>query len=162
MRATQLVWGANPCSALGFGCMNEVERCDAAKIVAVLAAAAQPGSRLLLDQPIDHLVSGPVRFTTASLWRVSLWCCRGELMQTLEATAPDGRTWRYGCQRMWCADGSAIDPVMMLTNRQRNELYERLMAAMSWPEPEWETRSTLPDFEAIAERRRRHELKKVA
>ena len=138
--------------------MTDELRCDAAEISVVLAAAAQPDSKLLLDQPMDHLVSGPVRFTTAELWRIALWCSHGELVQTLEVTAPDGRRWVYGCQREWAVDGAVIDPLMLLSFKQLFALTDRIRNAMSWPEPEWETRSTLPDFEAIAERRRRSDL----
>lgn len=125
----------------------------------MLAAAAQPGSWLLLEQPMDHLMSGPVRFTTAQLWRVALWSEQGELRQTLEAMAPDRRLWSHGCQRDWCGDGAVIDPVLLITDLQRLALRDRLLEAMSWPEPEWETQSTLPDFEAIAERRKHLEAR---
>lgn len=129
--------------------MDGVERCDAAEIHQVLVAAAQPQSRLILDQPLGelHLVSGVVRFTTASLWRLELWCVCRQLVMTMQAVAPDGRRWDYGCQRKWDSTGAVIDPLELLSAEEREQLMARLEAAVSWPEPHWEEGNVLPDFE---------------
>jgi hypothetical protein len=110
-------------------------RCDAAEITAMLAAAAQPGSHLLvLREPDD--VPGPVSFITASLWTCSVWRQIGWLDWTMNATAPDGRTWQHGCQRYWQTTGEVVEPLDGLTDRQRVALEHRLVMAAVMPERE--------------------------
>jgi hypothetical protein len=110
-------------------------RCDAAEITAMLAAAAQPGSHLLVHRAPDD-VPGPVEFVTASLWSCSLWRTPGWLDWTMSAVTPDGRTWSHGCQRHWDTTGDVIEPLDGLTDRQRVALEHRLVMAAEMPERE--------------------------
>jgi hypothetical protein len=110
-------------------------RCDAAEITAMLAAAAQPGSHLLVHRAPDD-VPGPVEFVTASLWSCSLWRTPGWLDWTMSAVTPDGSTWSHGCQRHWDTTGEVIEPLDGLTDRQRVALEHRLVMAAEMPERE--------------------------
>lgn len=110
-------------------------RCDAAEITAMLAAAAQPGSHLLVRRTPED-VPGPVRFVTADLWSCSLWRTPGWLDYTMEAVAPDGRTWLHGCQRQWETTGAVVEPLDGLSDRQRVALEHRLVMAAEMPERE--------------------------
>jgi hypothetical protein len=129
--------------------MEPPTRCTAEEISVVLAAAAQPQSAVILDQPIDP-VSGPLEFTTSALWRVRLWrdATQG-LHHTQEAVSPDGRTWQWGCQRNWTTDGNIIEPLDMLTPEQRHQLDVRLQSAVAWPEPELIASAVLPLQERV-------------
>lgn len=124
--------------------MELPERCDAAEIKAVLVAAAQPESRLILDRPVQVGVPCVVTMTTQRLWRVTLWRTPDQaLSQTLAAWAPDGRDWQLGCQRRWLEGGAVIDPLDELTTAQRDALDARLQRAVCWPQLE-ETLTMLP------------------
>ena len=101
----------------------------------MLAAAAQPGSHLLVEREPDD-VPGPVSFITADLWTCSLWRRVGWLEWTMQAQAPDGRSWDHGCQRDWTGSGAVIDPLDGLSDRQRVALEHRLITAAAMPEPE--------------------------
>jgi hypothetical protein len=101
----------------------------------MLAAAAQPGSHLLVHRAPDD-VPGPVEFVTASLWSCSLWRTPGWLDWTMSAVTPDGRTWSHGCQRHWDTTGEVIEPLDGLTDRQRVALEHRLVMAAEMPERE--------------------------
>jgi hypothetical protein len=101
----------------------------------MLAAAAQPGSHLLVERYPDD-VTGPVSFITASLWHCSLWRRVGWLEWTMQAQAPDGRTWAHGCQRHWDTTGDIIEPLDGLSEQQRVALEHRLVMAAAMPEPE--------------------------
>lgn len=124
--------------------MEPPERCDAAEIAAVLIAAAQPESRLILDRPMDVAAPAVATLTTQKLWRVTLWRMPGAgLTSTLAAWSPDGRDWQLGCQRRWLEDGAVIDPLDELTVDQRDALDARLRRAVCWPQLE-ETLAMLP------------------
>lgn len=124
--------------------MELPERCDAAEIKAVLVAAAQPESRLILDRPVQVGTPTVVTFTTQKLWRVTLWRTPAEgLLMTLSGWSPDGRDWQFGCQRRWLDGGEPIDPLLELTFDQRWALDARLRRAVSWPQLE-QTLEMLP------------------
>jgi hypothetical protein len=124
--------------------MELPERCDAAEIKAVLIAAAQPESRVILDRSVEVGVPCVVTMTTQRLWRITLWRTPDQaLSQTLAAWAPDGRDWQLGCQRRWLEGGAVIDPLDELTAEQRDALDARLQRAVCWPQLE-ETLTMLP------------------
>jgi hypothetical protein len=110
-------------------------RCTAADIAAVLAAAAQPQSRVILDHPLDDLL-GCIRLETDRLWTIELWRDGAQLQHVMTAQAPDGRTWQRGCQRHWTTTGEVIEPLELLDSAQRMALQQRLAAAVCWPAPE--------------------------
>lgn len=111
-------------------------RCDAAEITAVLAAIAQPQSRIVLDRELDPFPS-PVGVTTDQLWRLLLWRRPpGGAEQTIGVTAPDGRRWEHGCQRWWTTSFEVIEPLDGLTAEQRQQLEQRLQRAVCWPDAE--------------------------
>ena len=113
----------------------EMDRCDASEIAAVLVQAAEPESRLLLDAPVCQFTFSTAWMTTSSLWRIGLWRDPEQgLMQTLEAWAPDHRSWVWGCQRRWAGDGSVVEPLDALTAQQRSALEARLLRANCWPQ----------------------------
>lgn len=117
--------------------MNEWEmaRCDASDVAGVLVQAAERELRLLLTRPLCEVTSSIAWITTESLWRISLWREPGiGLVQTLDALAPDLRSWVHGCQRRWDGDGSVVEPLDALTAQQRCALDARLLRANCWPE----------------------------
>lgn len=100
----------------------------------MLAAAAVPGSYLLVDREPDDL-PGSIGFVTAALWACRIWReAPGWLDFTMAATAPDGRTWAHGCQRRWEAVGSVVDPLDGLSDRARVALEHRLLMAAVMPQ----------------------------
>jgi len=112
------------------------ERCTAQQIADVLAATAQPRSRVLLDQPLSD-PEGPLWLVTDRLWSVELWrTAEGHLDRTLSARSPDGATWQRGCQRHWTTSGEVIEPLQLLTAEQLEALEVRLQEAALLPEPE--------------------------
>lgn len=134
--------------------MELPERCDAAEIEAVLVAAAQPESRLILDRPMDVAAPAVVSLTTQKLWRVTLWRMPGAgLTSTLAAWSPDGRDWQLGCQRRWTGDGSSIDPLAALSTEQREALDQRLQRAVCWPQID-EALALVPDLAKVARKSR--------
>jgi hypothetical protein len=112
--------------------MSEMLRCDAAEIREVLVQAAQPKSRTVLRKRFNGFQEA-VTLITASLWKVELWWAKDGLVSTVGAVSPDGRTWDYGCQRRWTEDGSVIDPLLLLSEEQRQMLEARIRCAVSLP-----------------------------
>lgn len=111
-------------------------RCDAAEITAVLAAIAQPQSRVVLDEELLPFPSH-VGITTDQLWHLLLWRCPpGGAEKTLRVTTADGRRWERGCQRWWTTSFEVIEPLDGLTAEQRVALEQRLHKAVCWPETE--------------------------
>lgn len=116
----------------------------------MLAAAAQPESRLVLRTPLEA-IPGPIELVTADLWHVDLWrLADGELTWTMCASSPDRRTWHRGCQRHWETTGEVIEPLDFLAPEQRVALRQRLERAVSMPEPEGTTAAvTAPHLDRI-------------
>jgi hypothetical protein len=112
--------------------MSEMLRCDAAEIREVLVQAAQPKSRTVLRKRFNGFQEA-VTLITASLGKVELWWAKDGLVSTVGAVSPDGRTWDYGCQRRWIEDGSVIDPLLLLSEEQRQMLEARIRCAVSLP-----------------------------
>lgn len=138
-----------------------MKRCDAAEIAQVLAAAAQPNSRLVLDRPLDAVMPEVVRITTASLWQLVLWREPGiGLTKTLEAVSPDRRSWNRGCQRDWLGDGSVIEPLDLITAQQREALDVRLFSAVEMP-PRDVGMAVMPDLERIRPKARPQQRRRV-
>lgn len=99
----------------------------------VLRDAARPGSLLVVDRPVQDWGEMAVWLTTAKLWGVGLWRSEGQLRMTLEATSPDRRRWRHGCQRRWLEDGGVVEPLELLSAQERQQLHERLLRAAAMP-----------------------------
>lgn len=138
-----------------------VQRCDAAEIAQVLAAAAQPQSRLVLDRELDAVIPEVVRITTASLWQLSLWREPGEgLTKTLQAVSPDRRQWDRGCQRHWLGDGSVIEPLELISAQQREALDVRLFSAVAMP-PRDVGMALMPDLQQIKPKARPVQRRRV-
>lgn len=132
-----------------------LERCTAQQIADVLVATAQPRSRVLLDQPLNDQLPGPIWLVTDRLWSIELWrTAAGQLDRTLSARSPEGHTWQRGCQRHWTTTGEVIEPLQLLTAEQLEALEQRLNGAALWPEPEDTGASTLVYADRLRPKRR--------
>lgn len=111
------------------------ERCDAAEIAVVLRDVAAPGSRVVVNRPVQRWGATAVWLTSGALWRIGLWREEGAgLITTLEAVSPDRRHWQHGCERRWLEGGEVIDPLELIGERMRQQLDQRLLMAVAWPE----------------------------
>lgn len=109
------------------------EPCTAEEIAVVLREVAQPGSRVVVNRRVQDWGQSEVWLTTASLWSVGLWRKPEGLVMTQEATSPDGRHWRHGCQRRWLEDGGVIEPLELIGEELRRQLDARLLKAVALP-----------------------------
>jgi hypothetical protein len=136
-------------------------RCDAAEITAMLAAAAVPGSHLLVDREPDDL-SGSIGFMTAGLWSCSVWRdAPGWLDFVMHAQAPDGRRWSHGCQRQWETTGAVVEPLDGLSDRQRVALEHRLVMAAVMPQQDAPTGQAVMTLQAPAEEPKRRPMRRA-
>ena len=126
----------------------------------MLAAAARPNSHLLVRRAPED-VPGPVRFITSSLWSCSLWRTPGCLDYTMEAMAPDGRTWAHGCQRYWDTTGEVVEPLDGLTDHQRVALEHRLVMAAEMPEQEQPTDQAVMTLQERVEEPKRRPMRRA-
>ena len=110
-----------------------LERCTAEEIAVVLREVAQPGSRVVVNRRVQDWGESEVWLTTASLWTVGLWRTPEGFVTTQEATSPDGRRWRHGCQRRWLEDGGVIEPLELIGDEVRRQLDTRLLKAVAMP-----------------------------
>jgi hypothetical protein len=120
-------------------------RLTAADVAGVLAAAIDQPEGVWLSRPV---MAGGVVDVMVQGGRVclSLDMERQPLM-VLEASGPDGRTWEWGCQRDWLADGApVVDP---LTPELRERLGEVLAMVPATP---LQQDAVGPDLEAVARR----------
>jgi hypothetical protein len=108
-------------------------RCTAEEIAVVLREVAQPGSRVVVNKRVQDWGETSVWLTTGRLWSVTLWRTEDGLAITEQATSPDGRRWRHGCQRRWLEDGGVIEPLELIGEELRKQLDARLLKAMALP-----------------------------
>ena len=99
----------------------------------VLREVARPGSRVVVNRRVQDWGESLVWLTTGRLWVVGLWRTPEGLAITQEATSPDGRRWRHGCQRRWLEDGGVIEPLELIGEELRRQLDARLLKAMALP-----------------------------
>lgn len=110
-----------------------------AALAAVLAQAAN-GDPLLADRPVDPLEWCAQMVDLQNGWRLCVCWNLGAVMDRLiDAWAPDGAQWAYGCDRWpdWNAGPAAavLDPLThLLTPEQRERLRQRLLTCNCWPE----------------------------
>jgi len=126
-----------------------------ATLAAVLAQAVE-SEPLLADLPGEEVTWGLQRVDLASGW--SLWISwrDGALGPLLQATAPDGSRWSYGCDRWpdWNAgpDAVVLDPLRhLITAEQRQRLEQRLLSCSCWPDPDMPPRPQLLPLEQLDE-----------
>jgi hypothetical protein len=112
-----------------------------AALAAVLARAAK-GEPLLADRPVDPHEWCAQMVDLQNGWRLCVCWNSGAVMDRLiDAWAPDGAHWTYGCDRWpdWNAGPEAVvlDPLThLLTPEQRERLRQRLLTCRCWPEPD--------------------------
>ena len=110
-----------------------------AALAAVLVQAAE-GAPLVASDPGGRWLLQRVDMANGwSLW-VS-WQSRDEMESIWCASAPDGATWSYGCDRWpdWGAgpDAVALEPLThLVAPEQRERLRQRLLSCSCWPEPD--------------------------
>lgn len=121
-----------------------MEPVTAADVMAVLVAAAAGFGDALLSRPIT--AGGAVDLWWRD-WRVLLALDQNCWpVQVLEAVAPDGRRWEWGCQRHWLVDGApVVSPLDLMAVEQLVDVMP-LMGVLPAGEIGW------PDFEAVARR----------
>lgn len=118
-------------------CPVSVSRCYASEIAAALERLIA-GEAFLADRPWRQIWWGVMRLDLVSGWGLAIWIERDQLGACHSATAPDGRTWIYGCQRDdWTLGPQArtLDPVALLPVGSRQRLERQLRAACCWPAP---------------------------
>jgi hypothetical protein len=118
-------------------CPVSVSRCCASEIAAALERLSA-GEAFLADRPWRQIWWGVMRLDLVSGWGLAIWIERDQLGACHSATAPDGRTWIYGCQRDdWTLGPQArvLDPVAQLPAASRRALEQRLRTACCWPAP---------------------------
>ena len=112
-----------------------------AALSAVLVQAAD-GAPLLANRPVDPLDWCAQRVDLQNGWRLCVCWDSGAVMDRLiDAWAPDGAHWTYGCDRWpdWNAGPAAVvlDPLThLITPEQRERLRQRLLTCRCWPEPD--------------------------
>jgi hypothetical protein len=114
-----------------------VSRCCASEIAIALERLIA-GEAFLADRPWQQIWWGVMRLDLLSGWRLAIWIERDQLGACQSATAPDGRTWVYGCQRDdWTLGPQAriLDPVVLLPASSQRALAQRLRTACCWPSP---------------------------
>lgn len=114
-----------------------MSRCCASEIAAALERLIA-GEAFLADRPWQQIWWGVMRLDLLSGWRLAIGIERDQLGACQSATAPDGRTWVYGCQRDdWTLGPQArvLDPVALLPAASRRALEQRLRTACCWPAP---------------------------
>ena len=97
------------------------------------------GEAFLADRPWSEIWWGLMHLDLFSGWRIAIWIERDALDVCQSATAADGRNWIYGCQRDdWTLGPAAriLEPLGLLSPRQRQALEARLRRACCWPAPE--------------------------
>jgi len=123
----------------------EVERLTAAEITAALMAVVGQPEGVRMSRPVmagglvDVMVQGGRVCLALDMERRPL--------MVLDASGPDGRTWEWGCQRDWEAEGApVVDPLTV-------ELRERLGEVLAMvPAAELQGEAVGPDLEAVARR----------
>ena len=96
------------------------------------------GEAFLADRPWSEIWWGLMHLDLFSGWRIAIWIERDALGVVQSATAADGRNWIYGCQRDdWTLGPAAriLEPLGLLSPRQRQALEARLRRACCWPAP---------------------------
>ena len=112
-----------------------------AALAAVLARAAD-GEPLLADLPVDPIDWCAQMVDMQNGWRLCVCWNSGYVMDRLiDAWAPDGAHWTYGCDRWpdWNAGPEAVvlDPLThLITPDQRERLRQRLLTCRCWPGPD--------------------------
>ncbi len=97
------------------------------------------GEAFLANRPWSEIWWGLMHLDLFSGWRIAIWIERDVLGVVQSATAADGRNWIYGCQRDdWTLGPAAriLEPLGLLSARQRQALEARLRRACCWPAPE--------------------------
>jgi hypothetical protein len=123
----------------------EPERLMAAEITAALMAVVEQPEGVWLSRPVtagglvDVMIQGGRVCLALDLER--------RPVMVLEASGPDGRTWEWGCQRDWEAEGApVVDPLTV-------ELRERLGGVLAMvPATPLQQDAVGPDLEAVARR----------
>ena len=106
-----------------------------------------------MDEPGAAVLSRPLMAMSA----VDVWFQGGRVLlmlgvecqpvRVLEAVAPDGRRWEWGCQRQWLEDGApVVNPLDGMDVEQLGVALGEMTAAELEGEIEW------PDFEEVARR----------
>lgn len=101
----------------------------------------------LAERSWQEVSWGRLGIELLSLWRIELllepvggpgpWMAL-QLSLVARATAPDGRSWVYGCQRDDWTLGPAsrvVEPLQFLNAEERSALEVLLRGARCWPEP---------------------------
>ncbi|WP_255143372.1 hypothetical protein [Synechococcus sp. EJ6-Ellesmere] len=96
------------------------------------------GEAFLANRPWSEIWWGLMHLDLFSGWRIAIWIKRDALGVCHAASAADGRNWLYGCQRDdWTLGPAAriLEPLGLLSPRQRQALEARLRRACCWPAP---------------------------
>jgi hypothetical protein len=122
-----------------------VEPLTAADVAQVLRAAIAEPEMAVLSRP---LVSHGITDVWVQGGRVLLVLgddCQP--VRVLDAVAPDGRRWEWGCQRRWLEDGApVVNPLDGMDVEQLAAALREISAAELEDEIGW------PDFEEVARR----------
>jgi hypothetical protein len=132
----------------------EVNRCTAAEVAQVVLRLLD-GEAFLAQRSWEEIWWGEMQLDLASGWQLQIAIERDQLGALLQARAPDGRCWEYGCERDDWTLGPAsriVEPLELLTAEQRRLLERLLRQAHCWP-PLLPVALPLPDAQRRPARR---------
>jgi hypothetical protein len=122
-----------------------VEPLSAADVAQVLRAAVEQPEVAVLSRPLVSHGATDVWIQGGRVLLVLGDDCRP--VRVLNAVAPDGRRWEWGCQRRWMEDGApVVNPLDEMDVGQLAAALREISAAELEDEIGW------PDFEEVARR----------